>query len=143
MLIGDRLRELREAKNCRREISKSGRACCVVTLRASRTAIPCQRSKRSRKGPELSKFRRTSFSMMATSHLSCQICRSEKLRMTSYGELAAGRRPTFTSCGSASQKLMKMTANSSCSWRKKWQTAGRGALPPKHREQKGRDRKLG
>ena len=119
MIIGDRIRLLRETKNFPKATSKSARDFFAATFRGSKMAIPFRPSKRSRNWRGPWKFHSTSYFTTAKSHPSCLICRSAKAQTILHG-VAPGKKPASWD-GFADYWAVERSDAVSCSiWLRKW-----------------------
>ena len=107
MIIGERLRALREQKNFSRAILRKGPDCSVAMFPESKTATPSLPSRRWRSLLAPSKSRCINFFTREKSHPSYQISRSAKVPPTSHGAI----RGKILEC-------WRSSAASSATWRK-------------------------
>src|SRR5262249_24681433 len=94
MIIGDRLRALREEKKFSHGDIEKRQAFCAATSPASKTGIPCRPSRRSRKWSAPSRSLSTSSSTTGKSHPNCPISPSARPR-TRLSLAARGRQRVF------------------------------------------------
>jgi hypothetical protein len=92
MIIGDRLRAIREEKKLSRGTSSIAVAWCVVIYRGLKTVVPFLTSKPWRNGLVRWKFRSTSCSMTAKNRPSCRTFRSARPKPIFCGAVPAKRR---------------------------------------------------
>jgi hypothetical protein len=117
MVIGDRLKELRESKNFRKAILRNGQVCCGAISPALKTGIPFQRFRRSKRWHAPSKYQCTSSFMKAK--LPCQFARRNVRRAVRSGGARATTPTTCPSCAGYLRRWGLASKNSCSTWPKK------------------------